>query len=209
MGIFDRKDSDPVATAMQRVADAEEAAARWHAEARAREAELDDLEGRTADELLATDAADSEAALDRLSGDLSRLRASLEAARKAASAADQKVADARRATLEPHGAALQARAAELRQRADDHERQVDALLDELAELDNGVRYVPDKPRDVNLGDTATYPIPKHVAWRRQADSLDSRADNIRQRAGAVDFTDRQAWRKALSFASPEQQPATT
>jgi hypothetical protein len=153
MGIRKTTSEGRLDKARAAVAATEELAARWQATEATKRAELDDLEQRIGEEVIAA-GEDGEAVAERLAAAAAKLRSEIDTARRAGVAAGAKIPPARAALVAEAASIVEGklRAAEKALRA--HEAKVTGLLAQLTALDGAV-YVRKVATDDELRQAGT------------------------------------------------------
>ncbi|MDP9466559.1 MAG: hypothetical protein M3P31_04875 [Actinomycetota bacterium] len=119
--------------------------ARWEAARAVKQAELDDLERRIGDEVLAADdEAESEAVADRLTAQVTKLRTGIEIDTRTIDAAAGRVRLAQFAVLAAEADDLRDVLAAAERRKTEHDERLRALLQQVSDHD-GARYVAWEP----------------------------------------------------------------
>jgi len=155
--------------AVQGLADAESALARWAAEVEAKGAELASMQERAGEEAL-----DDPDGAGAIAAAMSRLGNEQDVARRAVAAATARVQAARRKVLGERVAALTDRVARLRKAAAIRQKRTDVLLAELLEHE-AATYVPYVPGPVSSGESASFKIPVTQLLLANATVLEQKA----------------------------------
>lgn len=187
-----------VAKARSEVTRLEETVAKWEADAAAKTAELEDLEGRAGDEVLA-----DETVAERLTGAIAKLRAGIEIGRRAADAARRKLYAARRELLRAKAAELREQAETLVKSAEKRQQRTDKLLKELAEFE-GVEFEPVRVIATLNPGPGIVPPTRTDMFRNQAAAMKQRARQHDQQA--EDATD-EALGALVKGLGVEEKPA--
>jgi hypothetical protein len=176
--------------AVDQVADHLATVERWEAEQVTKQAELDELEARIGEEVLA-----DETAADRLSASMQQLRDRIRIAVSAAAAARPKVVEAKRAVVLTEAEEWDATARRHRKALAAHEAATGSLLAQLRELD-GVDYA------------AAQGLSKTHRLSRDADRAELHAWTLREIAEGRDPSAELATRRGLVDDLVYGQPAS-
>lgn len=174
------------AAALAELEAAEDLRARWEAAAAAKQAELDQLERRTGEDVLAAADADREVVAAALSEQAARLRSAIDVDKRTARAAAERLPAARRAVTLAKAAELRTRAEVLLAQASRLQVRTDELLGLLRDHE-GCDFMPWRldheafEQALREGGSAPAPhVPASERLRREAAGLQREADRLEE-----------------------------